>query len=405
VLRKICLLSDHHVCVNPRLWKEAFFYEKKGFEVVILGMWQSKDFWQKDVEILNGHAITYKPYLNLIPGEINFLLRFFYRARKRAASEVQRLLKIGTGWAISHAPELMLKKALAEDGHLYSAHLECAFFVSRDLIKAGKKVSFDFEDWYSRDYLTSYRPIKLLETLEKFALKHALFCTAASNAMAVALKESYQTNKEITVIYNGFSINESVKKNFFTTINENNNYIKLLWFSRTIGPDRGIEFLLKALLVCKIPVELHLLGEMSAGYIKFLEQKFAYLNNHSLIVHSFIPHHQLLSFISQFKIGLAIEGNINDNKTLTISNKILQYLQAGLRVIASDTKGQQEVANFFPANVTIVDIEKPHQIVDAIYKLRNTEQINKEAQLNQFRKIFSWEAQEKKLSSLLEKNL
>ena len=79
-----------------------------------------------------------------------------------------------------------------------------------------------------------------------------------------------------------------------------------------------------------------------------------------------MPHDKLLSFISQFQIGLAIEENINDNKTLTISNKILQYLQAGLFVLASDTKGQTEVADFFPSTVIIVDINKPVQLVNAI---------------------------------------
>ena len=192
---KICLLSDHHLSMNPRLWKEAFFYEKEGFKVVILNMWQSKDLLQRDLEILNGHAITYKAYLNLIPGEINSFARFLYRLRKKAASELQRLFKIGTKWAINHAPELMLQKALKEDANLYAAHLECAFFAGRDLILAGKKVSFDFEDWYSRDYLVPERPVKLLESLEKFALQNGLFCTAASNSMAVALKECYQVKK------------------------------------------------------------------------------------------------------------------------------------------------------------------------------------------------------------------
>lgn len=150
---KICLLSDHHVCLNPRLWKEAFFYEKKGYEVVILTMWQSKNLWEKDMELLKGHSIFYKAYLNLIPGEISEVKRFLYRLRSRAASEVQRFFKVGTKWAISHAPELMLKKALKENATLYVAHLESAFYVGRDLIKLDKKVAFDFEDWYSRDYL------------------------------------------------------------------------------------------------------------------------------------------------------------------------------------------------------------------------------------------------------------
>ncbi|MDN3655859.1 glycosyltransferase [Ferruginibacter paludis] len=389
--------------MNPRLWKEAFFYEKKGFDVVILSMWHSKESLKKDWQIVDGHLIKYKAYLNLIPGEINPLSLFFYRLRKRLAGELQRLGKYGTGWAISYSPGLMFKKALQEDAVLYVAHLECAFYVGRDLIKAGKKVIFDFEDWYSRDYLVPARPVKLLKAAEKYALQNGLFCTAASNSMAIALKECYNSENKITVIYNGFSIKSKIRSNFIK--DEGNERIKLLWFSRTIGAGRGLELLLKGLLVCNAGIELHLLGEMKAGYLDFLEREFANQSLHNLVIHPFIPHAKLDDFISQFKIGLAIEENINDNKRLTVSNKILQYLQAGLMVLASDTKGQREVAELFPGAVTIVDIHNPEALAMAIVQLSKKKDINTCQQKEKFESIFSWEAQEIKLNSLIEKFL
>ena len=402
---KICLLSDHHLSINPRLWKEAFFYEKQGYEVVILSTWQSANLLEKDREILKGHAISYKAYLNLLPGEINKAALLFYRVRKRVAAELQKRLHVGIQWAISYAPELMYQQALKENADLYAAHLECAFYAGKKLLKAGKRVCFDFEDWYSRDYLVPARPVGLLSSLEKFALNNGLFCTTTSKAMAEALKDAYRINKEITVIYNGFSINESVERKESQQNNNYNAYTKIIWFSRTIGSGRGIELMLKALMVCEIPVELHVLGEMKAGYKEFLEKEFSLIKQHRLVIHRFMSHALLLNFIAQFQIGLAIEENINDNKSLTISNKILQYLQAGLPVIASDTKGQKEVAEFFPSMVTIVDINDPAGIADTI-RLLSTKEINEQVgQKEQFERIFSWEAQEKKLNSLLERNL
>ena len=400
--KKICLLSDHHLCINPRLWKEAFFYEKQGFEVVILTMWQSKNLLQKDWKILKGHAINYTAYLNGIPGEINTITRFFYRLRKRLAGELQRFLKIGSAWAISYAPELMQKKALSENADLYAAHLECAFYVGRELVKAGKKVSFDFEDWYSRDYLVPERPVQILASLERLALQEGLFCTAASGAMAAALAEKYQPVQKITVIYNGFSELEKAGKNEATKPMTGEGPIKLLWFSRTIGPDRGIAHLLQALSACDLPVELHLLGEMAPGYHEILEGAFPYHKGHLLNIHAFIPHDQLLPFIAQFKIGLAIEEKVNDNRQLTITNKILQYVQAGLLVIASDTPGQREVAAYLPGSVCIVDINQPGEVAEAIKRLHNQEPVDEQSA---FKKIFSWEAQENKLTDLIGKYL
>jgi glycosyltransferase involved in cell wall biosynthesis len=399
---KVCLLSDHHICMNPRLWKEAFFYEQQGFEVVIITMWQSKPHLLKDEALLKGHNIQYKPYLNLIPGETRSIYRFFYRARKRIACEIQKLFKKGSGWAISHAPERMLSSALAENADLYSAHLECAFFVGRSLIKKDKKVSFDFEDWYSRDYLVRERPVALLEVLEKFALDKGRFCTAASASMALALKEYYSCKREVTVIYNGFPGVALTKSKSVPIPSAFFDPIKLLWFSRTIGPDRGIEFFLNALRVCDSPVELHLLGSMAEGYEAFLQEAFPAEQGHSLIIHPFMPHDRLLDFIAQFKIGLAIEENVNDNRQLTITNKILQYLQSGLQVLASNTKGQREVASYFKSKVFIVDIENPGEVANAIEKMSKNEHVEEE---NSYEKIFSWDAQEGKLKRLLEEHL
>jgi len=68
---------------------------------VVITMWQSADLLRRDRDILRGHAIEYKCYLNMIPGEAVPFSRFFYRLRKRLAGEAQRLLKFGTGWAVS----------------------------------------------------------------------------------------------------------------------------------------------------------------------------------------------------------------------------------------------------------------------------------------------------------------
>ena len=404
-MKKVCLLTDHHISINPRVWKEAFFYESRGWDVVILCKWHSGDLLSRDKKILEGHAVSYKPYLNLIKEETTIIKRFYYRARKRMAAAIQQYFKRGSGWAISHGPGLMFKEALKENADLYAAHLECAFFAGRKLIRAGKNVSFDFEDWYSRDYLVPSRPVKLLQSLEHFALNNGLFCTAASQAMVNGIREAYKTKKEITVIYNGFPVNDEVKKsdtNGNARLTNGQGYTKLIWFSRTIGPERGIEYLIDALGYLDEPLELHLLGDMAAGYDKFLQKKFHALR-HRLFIHPFLEQEQLNNFLAGFDIGLAIEENINDNKKLTVSNKLLQYLQSGIKVVASDTAGHREVAVYFPKSVLVVDLYKPDTIAAAITQLeKNNEPISCDEK-KRFEEIFSWEAQEKKLEDILSK--
>jgi glycosyltransferase involved in cell wall biosynthesis len=61
-----------------------------------------------------------------------------------------------------------------------------------------------------------------------------------------------------------------------------------------------------------------------------------------------VPPDQLPRLIASHDIGLALEKNFIVNRDLTITNKILQYLNAGLAVLASDTQGQREVLSRAP---------------------------------------------------------
>ena len=399
--KKVCLLSDHHICINPRLWKEAFFYEKLGYEVVILTMWQSNIFLEKDKQILRGHNIEYISYLNLIPGANSILLNYFYRIRKRLSSELYRFFKIGLAWSISHAPEKMYKEAVQQSADLYVAHLECAFFVARKLIKVSKKVAYDFEDWYSRDYLVPERPVKLLQSLEKFAILNGTFITAASRSMAEEIVREYSSSRLIETIYNGFSTSEDP----FHQIRIQGDVFKIIWFSRTVGPNRGIEFLVAALKHCNVRCELHLLGSPVEGYTMNIESIFPFNLGHQLLFHPFIDHNNIQFFLGQFDLALAIEESINDNKNLTISNKLLQYVQSYLPVLCSNTIGHLEVASNFPNSIHVVDIQNEYEVAQKMDFLSMNRRSYSKDDMLRFNDIFSWEAQEKKLSNLVNKHL
>ena len=63
-----------------------------------------------------------------------------------------------------------------------------------------------------------------------------------------------------------------------------------------------------------------------------------------IVVHEQVENEELLSRIAEHDIGYAGEPKTPPNKDLTISNKLFQYLQSGLAIIASDTMGQIEAA-------------------------------------------------------------
>ena len=269
------------------------------------------------------------------------------------------------------------------------------------MIKAGKPVAYDFEDWYSRDYLVPERPIKLLQSLEEFAVENGAFITAASRSMADEIKKQFSSTRSIETIYNGFSNSEDT----FHQKRGQGIAFKIIWFSRTVGPDRGLEPLIAALKHSKAPCELHLLGMLVEGYDDIISKKFPFENGHSLHFHEFVPHNKLLGFLSSFDMGLALDLKINDNRNLTITNKIIQYIQANLPVLCSNTIGHLEVASNFLNSIHIVDIYNEYEVAQKInFLYGNLKSYSKEDK-QRFINIFSWEAQETKLTNLINKHL
>jgi len=61
-----------------------------------------------------------------------------------------------------------------------------------------------------------------------------------------------------------------------------------------------------------------------------------------------VPPARLPGVIADHDIGLALEQSSIASRDLTITNKILQYLNAGLAVVATPTAGQREVLQRAP---------------------------------------------------------
>src|SRR5690606_3763044 len=62
-----------------------------------------------------------------------------------------------------------------------------------------------------------------------------------------------------------------------------------------------------------------------------------------VFVHPTVPNAELLSRIAEHDIGLALETDQIPSRDLTVTNKLFQYMQAGIAVIATSTPGQREI--------------------------------------------------------------
>ncbi len=391
---KICIVSDQHLSANPRVWKEADLLASNGYSVVIVTRFNSKAHKERDEEILKRlHPnIEYKAAVNTIVSEIGFVKKALYKLRHEEALLLKKM-GVETKYLVSTDPDAIYAAAKKEQADLYIAHVECGFYAGRKLAQSGERVIFDFEDWHSEDYLVPTRPVKYLSQLENFAINEGIASYCPSESMAKALTERYNANKQPEVIYNGFPQAE------FIEAPENKKPV-LVWFSQTVGAGRGLEKFLAALKDVKEPVVLRIVGNCNDEYKKTLESLFPYEQQHELELLKPVKHDELHSLLSSCDVGLALESNYPQSRNTTITNKILQYMQAGLKILATDTLGQQEVAERVGNAIKVM----PNNNVDlwskAITDVLSTE-VDRKGTVALYNKIYSFEAQHQKLLDIV----
>jgi glycosyltransferase involved in cell wall biosynthesis len=351
--KKICILTQSHLCRNPRVVKEAISLASAGFRVVILTTFTYPDLLAEDLILIRETGVELKGAVNMIPSEAAGWYRLKERLVRRIAGEAIARLGLENIRSLGYDYHRNLKAAIREKADLYTCHQEISTVIGCKLLQRGSRVAFDIEDWYSHDLLPAAnrtRPVGLLEKYERMALREGPLCYTTSAALAGALG-SFAETKPPYVLMNVFPFNDRSQLDHQTKDRVDPSMPSLHWYSQTIGPGRGIEFMIGSLEDVKTPVELHLRGNLFAGFKEELISRFPVNKGHRLYFHPLVPHRELLSRIAEHDIGLATEEYFPDSRNLTITNKILQYLQGGIAVIATDTLGQQEVAGEAPGAV------------------------------------------------------
>jgi len=164
--------------------------------------------------------------------------------------------------------------------------------------------------------------------------------------------------------------------------------VSIHWFSQTIGPGRGLESVFEALDGLQGNWQLHLRGGVWK-YGPWLERVCPSAVRARLTVHVLVGPEELPSRIAEHDIGLACEQKTPASRDLTITNKVFQYLQAGLAIVASETAGQKEAAGSAPGAMRLYPAEDIGQLRGTLQAL-----VTDRKQLRLMRQA-AWEAEEK----------
>ncbi|AFY40841.1 glycosyltransferase [Nostoc sp. PCC 7107] len=371
-MAKILILIGGHLCTAPRPQKEAEALANAGHDVTVGGFWFDPGLVERDRLIMVNKKWRFAPIIDFQPSQkFNNLV---VRLQGRLAREKFQRFGSFSPELLGYGAKAMLKVALKTRADLTIIHSEAGLWVGNQLLNRGFRVGVDFEDWFSEDLLPEaqiVRPITQLKRLESRLAKECSYCLTTSHALAEALAKAYNAPKP-AVIYNVFPWEERSQIDHQKRDRQNPNIPSVHWFSQTIGPGRGLETLFQALPQITIPLEIHLRGTYPESSRQWLEKLIPDEWCDRLFIHPTVANSELLSRIAEHDIGLALECNHITSRNLTVTNKLFQYLQAGLAVIASDTIGQQEIFTEFPHIGQLIPSESPKALVQALEDLLST---------------------------------
>src|SRR5581483_209454 len=173
------------------------------------------------------------------------------------ARKALRRLRWESAQALGPARAL-LRRACTIPSDLIIAHTEIPLWATAALIRAGRAVAVDMEDWYSQDLLPEdrrARPLRLLARAEKFALRHGRYVSTTSQSMADALAAAYEAPPPI-VLRNVFPLQPQSRLDRPAAEGPP----AFVWFSQTVGPGRGLELFFDAWSRTRHPSRVVLIG-------------------------------------------------------------------------------------------------------------------------------------------------
>ncbi|NUQ81802.1 MAG: hypothetical protein HUU10_09355 [Bacteroidetes bacterium] len=340
----ITLVTPGHLSSNPRLVKEAQLFAKAGYQVRIFCTWYLS--WQAahDQQLINRHSDWQVTVTDWTGGS------FFSRLNRLWSAVQNRWNRLISRW--DHSPR---RAALLLNRHVWRQSRQMTrvptdLIIAHNLgalpaaIRAGRShkvpVCFDAEDFHRGEPVASGPDGWALHLVENTFIPACHATWSASPSIGAA----YQTlfpSLAFTPVLNVFP--EAAITNNRIQDPSAESPLKLFWFSQTIGRDRGLEDVLRAMSApgCET-LHLTLVGFLSredevyfrnlAGSAENISGRITFLKP--------VEEKELFSLAAQHHVGLALERPAPLNRDLCLTNKIFTYLCGGMAIAYSATTAQ-----------------------------------------------------------------
>jgi glycosyltransferase involved in cell wall biosynthesis len=406
-MARICLITAHHVSFQPRTLREADSLSAAGHDVRVVCRQTDASLTVYDREIMKSRkwrlqAVDLQRHGRhrrawLIESLRSKMFRWLFDSGLRMDGVANRSYLTGF--------DRLLALAITEPADWFIAHTQASLPIAAAASRRWKaRLGFDCEDLLAEN---GTDPSDVVRLIEQRFLSTCDYVSVPSQCIGRHLSKAYDIPLPL-VLYNVFPL-RLAKRLLSPEQRARKATLRLHWFGQTIGVRRGVEEAVEALgILADENVEMHIRGRITSAFRSSIEAVARSRNVADKIVfHPAVSPEDLIGTMDQFDVGLALERPEQNDYSMTVTNKLLSYLLAGLAVAATDTPGQRELMEQIPAAGFLYPAGNAGALADGLrlwMRDRGTLLGSQKAAWAAARRYFCWDLEKEKLLALLAGN-
>ncbi len=403
----ICIITNAAICCNPRVVKEADALAAAGYEVRVVAShhvrwaveWDAKLMVQRHwkLDSIRWHGSETR----------NLKLRSGIRQRTFKLLSTFSNDRLLPERAYSRLYHELYREATRQRADLFIAHNPQALAVAAEAANHFRvDFAFDSEDLHTGEFSAAEQESKsyrLLKQLESKYLPQCVYVTSPSEGISQALVDLYAL-KNTRTIHNVFDFSERERLDGKIK-DRRRSALSLYWYSQIVGLDRGLQDVIRAISLLRAPVQLHVRGDLQED----VRHELVQLATASGVLdhihfHAPVPPEELLSRACEHDVGLALEQRVNENRNLTVTNKVFHYLLASLSIAATATEGHRSILETCTDTGFSYEPGDHQSLAQGLQQLIDSPSLlkqRKSAALEAARTHWNWEMESRKLVDLV----
>jgi len=362
-----CFIISDLLSTTPRAYRAILSLLEQGYSVFLscnVRRFEAYNYHKELIVSLEKFNFSY----NEIHWKNTSFHTVFFKIIHKLIRKVHEKISITNKFLLSLSNDYTIKYQYFKNKNVsskqYVGHRPASLYAITKLArKYNSKIWFDIEDFHFDETTNPNENRMISEFIKAFSTKEINYTNASKLIGEAYLKVLDVQTDSIEIL------NSPVIEVF--PLEKKTEELSFVWFSQTVTFKRGLEYFLEAINELKLACRIDLVGTVDIDFKKYIENlqlsNFAKIN-----FHGFISEKKINEFVYNADVGLALElYNLDRNKNLAISNKILTYTLLGNYILATRTEGQVYFMDKIPKNGILCNLEKKEMIEKLQYIQKN----------------------------------